>query len=653
MVRRKQKVALWERRVLNLRAFTTRMKPKFCFMRIMKYLVLVYSVIGVVILFPPYLSLSAPECRLIFFDQKAAIEPGLHRIDTTIPEKTQLKTPFPIDIVYTWVDGRDPKWRAEYEKASNESNVPINSKNANARYKDLDELKYSLRSIEANIDWYNNIYIVTANQRPAWIKEDAPKIIFINHEDIFPNDTQLPSFSSNAIECSLHNIPGLSEHFIYFNDDVFIGRKLPYTFFFTPEGKPIMQYGTSDWPEIEQFLRNVTRNKFRNDMGATQYGLTSMHTTMIVKNHFNKFSNLTCPHAPFPMKKSINQEAEKIWKMEFLFTRRHRFRHYRNIIIQLLVLQYGDMTHQIELMNSSSTNNMFYMISSDIVVKRLPHDPSNLPKTLCVNTDDLIYYYQVISWMNSMWGIQSKFEKDGYNYTPPPTCTPVIIDGKEIDTEGMSGAEIHYLIEEAKKKLKSPMSSPTISVFMNNPIHIRALYPTKSSVINQHVPIPTAHYVPLKTPHPTISLNAHEAMPIRSINPTIDPTKIPVNAPQATLPTSYNIPMRTPYPTASPFIHAPIPTAYHIPMKTHPPIYSPNYLEAHSIRPIKQTLSPTRTPIAVPNAPLATERNIPTNTPNPTTSPHTIDIVNHGHIPEAKIEYIREIYKAEHTDRIN
>jgi hypothetical protein len=35
----------------------------------------------------------------------------------------------------------------------------------------------------------------------------------------------LPTFSSPAIEANLHRIAGLSEHFLYFNDDVFLGKK--------------------------------------------------------------------------------------------------------------------------------------------------------------------------------------------------------------------------------------------------------------------------------------------------------------------------------------------------------------------------------------------------------------------------------------------
>ena len=34
-------------------------------------------------------------------------------------------------------------------------------------------------------------------------------------------EAYLPSYNSSAIELNIHRIRGLSEHFIYFNDDMF------------------------------------------------------------------------------------------------------------------------------------------------------------------------------------------------------------------------------------------------------------------------------------------------------------------------------------------------------------------------------------------------------------------------------------------------
>lgn len=84
--------------------------------------------------------------------------------------------------------------------------------------------RYSLRSLEVNAPWIRHIYIVTNGQVPAWLDTSNPRVSIIPHHLIFPNRSVLPTFSSLAIEFNLHRIPNLSETFLYFNDDVFLGR---------------------------------------------------------------------------------------------------------------------------------------------------------------------------------------------------------------------------------------------------------------------------------------------------------------------------------------------------------------------------------------------------------------------------------------------
>ena len=97
---------------------------------------------------------------------------------------------------------------------------------AENRFFDNDELKYSLRSIEKYAPWFRYIYIVTNGQIPSWLNLSNPKIRLVNHKDIFPNQTHLPTFSSPAIESHLHRINGLSKRFVYFNDDILLGKRI-------------------------------------------------------------------------------------------------------------------------------------------------------------------------------------------------------------------------------------------------------------------------------------------------------------------------------------------------------------------------------------------------------------------------------------------
>ena len=106
------------------------------------------------------------------------------------------------------------------------------------RFESHDELKYSLRSVEKNVPWINHIYIVTDNQIPSWLNLENPKVSIIDHKEILPQEC-LPLFNSTAIEFGIANIPNLSEHFLYANDDILFGALHGKEFYFTPEGKPI------------------------------------------------------------------------------------------------------------------------------------------------------------------------------------------------------------------------------------------------------------------------------------------------------------------------------------------------------------------------------------------------------------------------------
>eukprot|EP00058_Branchiostoma_floridae_P023700 XP_002609190.1 hypothetical protein BRAFLDRAFT_125953 [Branchiostoma floridae] len=111
---------------------------------------------------------------------------------------------------------------------------------APSRFEDNEELRYSLRSIERYAPWVRNVYIVTNGQIPSWLNLDNPRLTIVTHSDLFPNASHLPSFSSPAIEAHLHRIPGLSNKFIYLNDDVMFGAEVwPDDFYTHSQGQKV------------------------------------------------------------------------------------------------------------------------------------------------------------------------------------------------------------------------------------------------------------------------------------------------------------------------------------------------------------------------------------------------------------------------------
>ncbi len=155
----------------------------------------------------------------------------------------------PIDIVYTWVDGADPAWQARkaacVDGPDDVRNVTAASE---ARFASYDELRYSLRSVAMYASWVRHIYLVTDGQQPPWLDTSHPKISVVDHTDIFTDRTALPVFNSHAIESQLHHIDGLSERYLYLNDDCFFGRPTQPEAFFHANGiaKFFLSPGTLD-----------------------------------------------------------------------------------------------------------------------------------------------------------------------------------------------------------------------------------------------------------------------------------------------------------------------------------------------------------------------------------------------------------------------
>ena len=135
-----------------------------------------------------------------------------------------------IDFVITWVDMNEPRWRADFEKYSDKGE---NTKNvvSKARFRDHGFLKYWFRGVEKYAPWVHKIHFVTCGQKPEWLDENNPKLNLVNHEDYIPKQF-LPCFNSSLIEIYLHKIPGLAEHFVYFNDDFFITNSIEESRFF-------------------------------------------------------------------------------------------------------------------------------------------------------------------------------------------------------------------------------------------------------------------------------------------------------------------------------------------------------------------------------------------------------------------------------------
>lgn len=149
-------------------------------------------------------------------------------IEKNLSGNKRVEENYPIDLVIPWVDGSDPAWRAEKAKYEDSIN---NINNDEARFRDWGIFQFWFRAIERYMPWVNRVYFITWGHIPEWLNVHFSKLRIIRHEDIIPKE-YLPTFSSHTIEWNIHRIPQLSEHFIYFNDDVFPMKQLDKEDFF-------------------------------------------------------------------------------------------------------------------------------------------------------------------------------------------------------------------------------------------------------------------------------------------------------------------------------------------------------------------------------------------------------------------------------------
>ena len=220
------------------------------------------------------------------------------------------------DIVYLWHDPSDPDWVRR-------RNATLRLLRDDPTYAGLgpvepaitlDELRYSLRSLERYFPDHGTVYIVVDGQVPIWLNSIRDDLRLVDHTEIFDDQRFLPTFSSEAIESYLHRIDGLSERFIYFNDDVLLRAPARLRDFFTEDGHP----------------------RYRLGRALSHDGPVALDTDPVKAAHANSNSaldhryrterRLTLMHRPLPLLKSHLDATEGAFPHEFRTSRAGQFR---------------------------------------------------------------------------------------------------------------------------------------------------------------------------------------------------------------------------------------------------------------------------------------------------------------------------------------
>ncbi|SMF57883.1 Stealth protein CR1, conserved region 1 [Xaviernesmea oryzae] len=227
---------------------------------------------------------------------------------------------FPIDVVYTWVNNKDEEWQRTKAEMAGIALAPSASRaNHDERFNNRDELKYSLRSLELFAPFVRNVYLVTNGQVPEWLDLTNDRIKLVTHADIYRHKDHLPTFNSSSIETQLHHIDGLAEHFLYFNDDFFLGDFCVPEDFFLANG--VIKYFPAEQRAFEHDI----------DERREEYISADANALALIKEKYGAFTRELMIHSPYPASKSLLYDLESEFQEEFDLCASQRFRSHKDL----------------------------------------------------------------------------------------------------------------------------------------------------------------------------------------------------------------------------------------------------------------------------------------------------------------------------------
>ena len=279
-----------------------------------------------------------------------------------------------VDLIYTWCDNNDTKWRKKRLKFLQKFNPTLATSASNCcRFVDNDELKHSLRSVELYAPWVHKIYIITDGQIPKWLDTSNKKIQIIDHKDIIEKK-YLPTFNSNVIESYIHHIKGLSEYFLLANDDTFFGSPVSKDFFFSSDGKPYARF--HKMPSIYKII-------------GSPYLQTIVHMVYVYQKYSKKEFFLDTHHNIDAYTKKICNRTETVFKKRYDEWRQHTFRTKKDF--QRILIFYQALDEKKAILKLQPTNirrnidSMLFRLGREDIKECLFHYK---PKLFCINDNE-------------------------------------------------------------------------------------------------------------------------------------------------------------------------------------------------------------------------------------------------------------------------
>lgn len=234
-----------------------------------------------------------------------------------------------IDLVILWVDGTDKVWldeKTEVIRTLDQTGTSSHAMGA-SRFENFDELRYNLRGVEMYAPWIRKVHLVVAgDQFPDYLKRDHPKLNVVRHTDIMSDTCVLPTYNSSVIESHIYKIKGLSERFLYANDDMFFASKVKESDFFR-DGKPIF---------YNQDTVVVNAKKY-----VSEYQRCIADAVKLVDSRFGTKPRKSQTHFIKPFTVSLMRETYETFSYKMETFMGDQFRGKNEIIFPQLCMSYG------------------------------------------------------------------------------------------------------------------------------------------------------------------------------------------------------------------------------------------------------------------------------------------------------------------------
>ena len=305
-----------------------------------------------------------------------------------------------MDAVILYVNGDDPTFIKEWRNAKSKiQHIP--SATRNCRIRDWGTLQYLLRSIDKFAPFIDKVHLVVKShsQVPRYI--DTQKVHIVLESEIIPQK-YYPVFNSRSIEYFLHNISGLSEQFVYFNDDMLFFDKIKEEDLFV-QGKPcykLIEHEINDNANMPDLYYD---SSFKNEDNARK-------AFEISNKKFDRWFELN--HGCCPLLKSQCKKVYDILESEMdghINTFRHNNDWYHSLYINYMYI--NGMTHEYDC------PNRYYIFNKNVdeIYVDITH-PRKI-KQICINDVNVpdekyfLYRKRINDALNMVFPEICKFEK--------------------------------------------------------------------------------------------------------------------------------------------------------------------------------------------------------------------------------------------------